>query len=295
MLYKKQNNLAVVCNDAGGAEVISSWLKKKDIFFKGVFNGPAREIFKKKKLKYKTAGLNNAINNSSWIITGTSWSSKLELNAIKYAKKRKKYVVTFLDHWINYKPRFKSGSRYIYPDEIWVGDKDAVKIAKKTFKKVKIKFIKNPLWEDFKKEKKNYKRKKKVKRFLIATSNLDAQIFTKKTKLSDFEMIFKAISFIKTKFKNQFRHLGQISIKKHPSEKQKKYLKFIDGYNLEGLKIENGKNILNTIKHYSVLIGCETMLLVLGKFVGLKTYNIYLKNSKIRQIPKKYFNSYIKI
>ena len=49
MIYKKKNNLAVVCNDAGGAEIISSWLKKNNIFFKGVFTGPAREIFKKKE------------------------------------------------------------------------------------------------------------------------------------------------------------------------------------------------------------------------------------------------------
>ena len=295
MIYKKKNNLAVVCNDAGGAEIISSWLKKNNIFFKGVFTGPAREIFKKKKIRYKPYNLNDAINNSNWVMTGTSWTSSLERNAIKYAKKKKKYDLTFLDHWINYKPKFKSGSQYIYPDEIWVGDNKAAKIAKKTFKKTKIKLTKNQLWEDFKKEKKNYKKQKKIKRFLIATSNLDSQVFAKKTKLTDSEMILKTIRFIKTKFKKQYKNLGQISIKKHPSEKKKKYINFIDRYNLRGLKIENGKNILNTINHYSVLIGCETMLIVLAKFVGLKTYNIYLKNPKVRVIPRKYFDRYLHI
>ena len=176
-----------------------------------------------------------------------------------------------------------------------MGDSKAAKIAKKTFKNTKIKLTKNQLWEDFKKEKKNYKKQKKIKRFLIATSNLDSQVFAKKTKLTDSEMILKTIRFIKTKFKKQFKNLGQISIKKHPSEKKKKYINFIDRYNLRGLKIENGKNILNTINHYSVLIGCETMLIVLAKFVGLKTYNIYLKNPKVRVIPRKYFDRYLHI
>ena len=294
--YKEQKNLAVICNDAGGAEIISSWLKRKKKFFVGVLSGPAKDIFKKKKLKYKKSNLNNAVKNSSWVLTGSGWSSKLEINGIKQAKRRKKYVVTFLDHWFDYRSRFKSGNRYIYPNEVWVGDREAEKIAKKILKKIKIKYIKNPLWEDFRREKKIPLKGKKIKRFLVATSNLDAKIFSKrKTKLTDFKMIFKTINFIKIKFENDYKHLSQISIKRHPSEKLNKYFKFINKSGLKGLKIEESKNILNTLKKYSVLIGCETSLLALAKILGLKTYNVHLENFKSRKVPKKYFDNYLNI
>ena len=296
MYYKKQKYPAVVCNDAGGAEIISSWLKKKNLFFFGVLSGPAKEIFKKKKLKYKKTGLNDAIKKSSWVLTGTGWTSKLEIKAIRLAKIKKKYVVSFLDHWINYKERFKSGNNYIYPDEIWVGDKDAKKIAKEIFKKVKIKYVKNPFWEDIKKRKKYHLNNKKIKKFLIVTSNLNKKIFSKrKSKISDYRMIFKAIDFVKNKFKKEYKNLNQISIKKHPSEDKNKYYKLINQNDFKGLKIEKGRNILDTLKKYSVVIGCETTLLVLAKILDLKTYNIYLENPKVRKIPKKYFDNYLKI
>ena len=108
-------------------------------------------------------------------------------------------------------------------------------------------------------------------------------------------MLFKSINFIKIKYKNDCKNLSQISIKKHPSEKQSKYLKFINKSVLKGIKIEKNKNILKTLKKYSVVIGCETNLLVLAKILGLKTYNVYLENFKSRKVPKKYFDNYLKI
>ena len=125
--------ISVVCSDAGGAEVISSWLVKKNISFRLTAYGPAIKIFKK---KFKN------IKKTEFLLTGTSVKN-YELVAISYARKKNIKIISYLDSWSEYKIRFKFKDYYIFPDEIWVCDKFAYKIGKKTFKNVPIKLIGN--------------------------------------------------------------------------------------------------------------------------------------------------------
>mgnify|MGYP000935928992 CR=1 FL=1 len=288
------NNFTVISNDAGGAEILAAWLKKKKLSFKAILSGPAKSIFKEKKLRFIRTNIKNAIESSSFIITGTSWTSKIELKAIKLAKKKKKYVVSFLDHWINYKQRFKIKNKYIFKNKIWVGDQYAEKLAKKIFKTILIRKIKNPIWEEYKK-KKFFILKNKKKKFFFFLKNLNDKNFKKKNiKMTDFEMIEKIILFLRKKFKNSFKNY-EIFIKNHPSEKKNKYIKFIKKNNVKICKLEKNSNVFNVLKKYSTTFGCETNILVISKILGLKTYNVYLKNPKMRSLPKRYFDEYLKI
>ena len=55
----------------------------------------------------------------------------------------------------------------ILPDEIWVGDKDAERIANKIFNKTPVIFYPNPYFEDLKNEiSKSKKKTKKIKHFI---------------------------------------------------------------------------------------------------------------------------------
>ena len=74
------------------------------------------------------------IKRSELVITGSSWPSRFEVAAIKNAIKNQVKVVTFLDHWIHYQLRFLFNGKLILPNEIWVGDKVAFKIAKRNAK-----------------------------------------------------------------------------------------------------------------------------------------------------------------
>ena len=120
----------VVSHDAGGAEIISSFIKKNNLkcFYK--LSGPAIKIFKSKirkiyKLKNKS--------NLDLIVTGTSLKNSNEIDSIKYAK-LKKFIQFFLDHWINYKKRFVINKKMILPDEIILGDRISLNITKKNSK-----------------------------------------------------------------------------------------------------------------------------------------------------------------
>ena len=67
-----------------------------------------------------------------------------------------------MDHWVNYLERFELNGNTILPDEIWVGDKDAERIANKTFNKTPVIFYPNPYFEDLKDEISSIEEKKKL-------------------------------------------------------------------------------------------------------------------------------------
>ncbi len=63
------------------------------------------------------------------LVTGTSWNSDIEANAIKYCKSKSIRTVSILDYWSNYKLRFKLGENYEFPDYFFVMDELAVSEA----------------------------------------------------------------------------------------------------------------------------------------------------------------------
>ena len=90
-------------------------------------------IFEKKGIKNSRHDLFDAINESNYVITSTSWQSNLEKEAIIISKKLGKYVISLIDHWVNYKERFILNGTLNLPNEIWVTDEYAFKIAKSNF------------------------------------------------------------------------------------------------------------------------------------------------------------------
>ena len=136
--------VTIVSNDAGGAEILSNWAKKQNYSFNFILSGPAIDIFKKNLNTLKYQSNLETIVYSDWIICGTSWQSDIEKKAIVFAKSHNKKVISFLDHWTNYKDRYLLDGRIILPDEIWVCDKYALKIAKSLFENVSLKLVQNP-------------------------------------------------------------------------------------------------------------------------------------------------------
>ena len=65
---------------------------------------------------FKSLSLETAIKDSDWVICGSSWQSDLECRAISISKSISKKVVTFLDHWINYKERFQLMDKLLLPE-----------------------------------------------------------------------------------------------------------------------------------------------------------------------------------
>ena len=158
---KKINKILVVAKDAGAANIISAFIKKKNIDAYYYLKQPALKIFKSKKISIKKKKPKKLFKDLKLLITGTSQDNKFELSTIIKAKKYNIYSVSFLDHWVNYKKRFLLNNKLILPNEIIVGDKNALTLAKKVFKStdVRITFIPNYYFFEILKNKKNKKKK----------------------------------------------------------------------------------------------------------------------------------------
>jgi hypothetical protein len=67
--------------------------------------------------------------NPDFIFTGTSYTSKIELNYLKEGKKRNVQTYAFVDHWTNIRERFNNDGEEILPDKICVIDDKAKQIG----------------------------------------------------------------------------------------------------------------------------------------------------------------------
>ena len=267
----KNKKVLVACCDAGGADVISSWLfiskfKGFDFYLIGpsvkIFQSKLKKINRKKKIILKKYDL---------IITGSSLKSSHEINIIRKANKLNIPVITFMDHWVNYKKRFLRRKKYFLPDNFVVMDICAKKIAQKNFINKKIYLIENFRKKYFDLFYKNYTKLVKKNEYLYFSSNYD--LIKKK---SDLKILMRFVNELK---KRKIRNY-KIYIKNHPSEKNNKYNFIID--NKKYFK-DKSKNIYECISNYHNFFASESMGLVYAKYGKKNIYNLRTKN--VEKIP----------
>ena len=288
--FNSNSKVLIIGKDAGAANIISSFVKKKKIKALYHLKTPALEIFKKKKILIKKNTLNISSKNFNLLITGTSLSNRFELNAIKKAKKNNIYSVSFLDHWVNYKERFLLKNQFIFPNELIVGDIDAYNLAKKEFKskKVLVSLIPNYYF----KEKRKVKNEKKNKETLVLlSSNFDSIMNRERlgVGLKD-KLLFRLILNKMKKFIIN-KNIKKIIIKRHPSEDKKKFKNFKVDYQSFGfIKIEiTNKTLEEVLKKNQYIAGYNTMGLVIAKLFNCNTFNLKISGKK-STIPKKYID-----
>ena len=89
--------------------------------------------------------LSAVVDTSSVVITGTGWSSDLEHQARQLAFRRNIPSVAVLDHWVNYRERFRRNGTSQLPGELWVSDAEAATLASLLFPNVPVKQLPN-IW-----------------------------------------------------------------------------------------------------------------------------------------------------
>ena len=187
---------------------------------------------------------------------------------------------------MNYLNRFVRNRKLILPNEIIVGDKDAYKIAKKKFKKIKITYCKNYYFESFKSK---FKKIKNIQKILYVSSNMD----TFKPKIvSDKNILSQVITKIQSK--KIMKKKKMLYIRKHPSEKNHKYKYLKNLKSNLNIKIDKHFSLKDSFKDTSLVIGYDSMALVVAKIYGLKTINLYA-DKRNNKIPRKYIDCYLKI
>ena len=259
--------LAIVSHDAGGAEILSSWLRQNPQPYCLVLDGPAIAIFQRKLGNIQSKTLEEALTLCNSVLCGTSWQSNLEKQAIAQAKLIEKKVVVFLDHWTNYKERFDLDGIEVLPDEIWVGDLDAKITAQKLFPNLKVVLVPNPYFHDISLELRvvNSPPKSPTQSNVLyvcepirehALLTYGDERYWGYTEEDALDYFLKNTTVLRTPIK-------AITIRPHPSELKNKY----DwAMNMSSLITDSTfkKSLVEQIIESDIIVGCGSMAMVVG-------------------------------
>ncbi len=295
-----KTRVAVVAHDAGGAEVLSSWAKRQrdSLFF--VLAGPAVKVFQRKFPQLEMTSfedLKAQRQSIGKLVTGTSWSSDLERRALEWALAQKIPTQTFLDHWVNYRPRFETPKGLVLPDSICVYDEEGMKRACKEFPSTKVELVDNPYWEDFRSQVKIFEHAfeeehtetSKTSRInlLFATQPImdAAKRITGDERgygYTEFEALEKFLEWLSPKFPD----IREFRLRLHPSEQPGKYDHFIQSYQGKlSIKVSPNEDLAIDMAWAQWVVGADTMALVLGAICERRVYSCIQQGGRRLEIP----------
>ena len=284
------SRVAVVCHDAGGAEILSSWLLRSNDLCVVVLEGPAIDIFNRKCPDAEGLSLGEAIERADWVLCGTSWSSDLEREAIQLCRKKEKKTIAFLDHWVNYKERFQNhDGSFSFPDEIWVGDKEGYLIAQTELPGLPVTLQTNPYLDDIYDLISNTKPSKtktnKISILYVCEPIRDhAYIqygdeffwgYTEESALKYFLKNFECLQL----------DIALITIRPHPSEDPNKY-QWAKTLAPELIKFGGNKSLVQETIDADVVVGCESMAMVVGLVAGKRVISSIPPGGNPLQLPQ---------
>jgi hypothetical protein len=266
--------LAVVAHDAGGAQILSSHVRRQGARYREqcvfALAGPARAIFESKLGAIPELAPADAVNASGSVLCGTGWQSDWELSAIGAARAAGKRSIAFLDHWVNYRERFTRGASVVLPDELWVGDAIALDLARRELPEVPARLVENPYLLD-------------VREALAASPPQPAVDGTRVLYVCEpvREHALKqfgnerhwgyteedALRFFLDHAGRLGGSIASIVVRPHPSEPAAKYAPLLRGCPLPW-QFSNQPDLLADIAAADVVVGCNSMAMVIALVAG---------------------------
>ena len=281
--------IAVVSHDAGGAEILSSWLRRNPQPYCLVSGGPATAIFQRKLGIMEVHSLADAIELCDWVLCGTSWQSNLEKQAIVQARAAGKRVVAFLDHWVNYADRFQLDGIAVMPDEIWVGDMDAKIIAQSLFPAIKVVLTPNPYFGDilmsFHAGEESAHGSKQCSVLYICEPKREHALLVYGDERYWGYTEEDALRFFLENINALGGPISRIDIRPHPSESDDKY-DWARQANPLVVSTSNNKSLVEQIHEADVVVGCSSMAMVVALLTKRRVVSAIPLGGKACALPQ---------
>jgi hypothetical protein len=278
----------VVCHDAGGAELVSSWLRTQNPEgYCCVLGGPARAVFLRKLGIESALTLEDAIPASTSVLCGSSWQSKLELDAVRLARVRGVPSIVYLDHWVNFRARLEHGGRLQLPDAFWVADEWAFQLARSAFPQTPVLNVGNPYFDEVRTSAAGFR--------APVTGSGRVNVLYVAEPVSEFghmDLDSSAIGYderdaLEFFFRN-LEALGQpvdrVVLRPHPSEPAGKYAWALEGRNVP-IEMGGKRSLLEEIGDADVVAGAESMALVIGLLAARRVVSFIPPGGRACSLP----------
>jgi hypothetical protein len=285
--------ILVVSHDAGGAEIVSSWVRqnpKNEYDF--ILEEPAKKIFYSKIPDVRNSSivdLSRLVKNADFVLTGTSESADLEKRAILFSQKMETESATFLDYWYGFRKRFLLDDMLVFPGEIWVGDNYALELAKKELPEANIVLKSNPYFDEITKDVNT--QENKLNKYdgtlkilylcqpynqVYQDEHGDKKILTDKIALEYFFQILTSTENFKV----------EIWIRQHPLENFSKYKKII-GTNSAHLKIKMSINqkLSQDLLWADIVVGMHAQALAVAVAMEKNVFHCIPKGAQPCALP----------
>lgn len=259
---------AVVCHDAGAANIIiAGLLESGKNNWRSFMRGPAEKLW---KVAFPDIALYDSLYSGlegvELLLSGTGWQSDIEHEARKLARERGIRSVAVIDHWGNYPERFIRNGETVWPDEFWVTDDYAMKIALKFFPAQNMFQVPNYYID---KQLRNIAQVKKAE-----IPELLYVLEPARRKWGrDIEGEFQALDyFISCLPKLKLPLETVVRLRPHPSDPSGKYDAWIARHSKMNIQIDRSISIEQSIGRASWVAGLESFALVLALKAGRKVY-----------------------
>lgn len=273
MFSSLQFPIAVVANDAGAANHIIAWLKNADHGQVRVcVTGPALTLWKRSFPQVHIYELTDALAKARSLISGTGWASSLEHDARKMARQLGINSIAVIDHWTNYRTRFIRDDVEILPDEIWVTDEYAKKLAESEFNNLKVVHLPNLYLDSLIQEIRQLERvgvARTGNNLLYALEPI-RQAWGSGVVAGEFKGLDYFINNL-----GIFRLGGGLSIRlrPHPSDPVGKYDQWINAQKSVNISLDDSPTLAGSIAWSDVVVGCQTYALVVALAAGKRVFS----------------------
>jgi hypothetical protein len=263
---------AIVAHDAGGAEVLSSYVRQQGLDCLFSLRGPALGIFERKLGPIENQGLAQTLQGSERLLCGTSWQSDLELEAIQAARDLGKPSAAWLDHWVNYRERFTRLDSVLFPDEVWVSDADALALAREQLPELPLRQLENPYFLYIRQSLDSEARIHPVLNGQLSVLYVCEPVREHALMRYGDEMHWgyteeQALRYFLRHVAVLGAPVGRILIRPHPSEARDKYLAVEKEFNLP-IAFSQGHTLAAEVASSDCVVGCSSMAMVVGLIGG---------------------------
>jgi hypothetical protein len=284
------STIAVVAHDAGGAEVVSSYLRREGADFVLVAGGPAQRIFARKLQATSASDMEETIRNAEWVLCGTSWQSDLEWRALRYAREVGRPTVAFLDHWVNYRERFARNGEECLSDEIWVGDEDALRIARERFPEVSVRLVKNPYFEDLQAElgalQATTARRPGETVILYVCEPVREHALRQHGDERHWGYFEEdALEYFIQNVRSIAATVTRIVVRPHPSEPGDKYA-WVAARSAVPITFSSTATLMEDVVAADIVVGCESMAMVVGLLAGKRVLSAIPPGGRACMLPQ---------